>query len=58
MYTGKYYYDEEHNATMKGEDEMIGGTDTNGDGIPDIDPGQVSVESDDEGDDADSDDDD
>ena len=36
---------------MKGQEEMIGGTDTNGDGIADIDPSQVSVESDDDEDD-------
>ena len=46
---------DEHTATMKGQGEMIGGTDTNGDGIADIDPSQVSVESDDDEDDGEDD---
>lgn len=45
---------DEHTATMKGEDEMIGGTDTNGDGIADIDPAQVSVEKNEDEDDSES----
>ena len=45
---------DEHTATMKGEEEMIGGTDTNGDGIADIDPAQVSVEKNEDEDDSES----
>ncbi|MBO4591514.1 MAG: endolytic transglycosylase MltG [Eubacterium sp.] len=39
---------EEHLETMKGKDEKIGGTDTDGDGIPDIEPGETPEEEEDE----------
>ncbi|MBR6402809.1 MAG: endolytic transglycosylase MltG [Eubacterium sp.] len=45
--TGRHIFTEtyeEHVETMKGKEDKIGGTDTNGDGIPDIEPGQTDYE--------------